>query len=362
MPSLLVVFIYKSIIQRLWVRLSVVEIQKSDPYLATISVVVPVYRGESTIAKVVNEIEKFTRPSTTTTGVGYVVSEVLLVNDSGPDGSAKVIDQLAQKYEWVRPVWLSRNFGQHAATLAGMSSSTADWIVTIDEDGQHDPSVIANLLDKAVEENSQLVYAKFSGGAPHSKWRNLFSSTAKWIYTKFLSPQDGEFFSSFRLMSGEIGRSVGAYAGSGVYLDVALTWVVEKSVICEIPTRIEYLRQTGFTFKRLLSHFLRLVLSSGTRPLRLVSLIGFSSFIFGAVYAAYVLYGRIIDGEAVAGWTTVVIIVSTTSGAILLSLGILAEYLGVVVRNAIGRPLYLIRSNPNDDALMRARNNKKLRA
>ena len=88
-----------------------VEIQKSDPYLATISVVVPVYRGESTIAKVVNEIEKFTRPSTTATGVGYVVSEVLLVNDSGPDGSAKVIDQLAQKYEWVRPVWLSRNFG-----------------------------------------------------------------------------------------------------------------------------------------------------------------------------------------------------------------------------------------------------------
>ena len=74
MPSLLVVFIYKSIIQRLWVRLSVVEIQKSDSYLETISVVVPVYRGESTIAKVVNEIEKFTRPSTTATGVGYVVS------------------------------------------------------------------------------------------------------------------------------------------------------------------------------------------------------------------------------------------------------------------------------------------------
>jgi undecaprenyl-phosphate 4-deoxy-4-formamido-L-arabinose transferase len=92
-----------------------------------------------------------------------------------------------------------------------------------------------------------------------------------------------------------------------------------------------------------------------------VSLIGFSSFIFGALYAAYVLYGRVVNGELVAGWTTVVIIVSTTSGAILLSLGILAEYLGVVVRNAIGRPLYLIRSNPNNDVLTRARNSKNSR-
>ncbi|MFZ8936141.1 MAG: glycosyltransferase, partial [Ilumatobacteraceae bacterium] len=117
----------------------------------------------------------------------------------------------------------------------------------------------------------------------------------------------------------------------------------------------------GFTFKRLLSHFLRLVLSSGTRPLRLVSIIGSLSFLFGVLYAAYVLYGRVVDGDLVAGWTTVVIIVSTTSGVILLSLGILAEYLGVVVRNAIGRPLYLIRSNPNNDALTRARNSKKSR-
>jgi undecaprenyl-phosphate 4-deoxy-4-formamido-L-arabinose transferase len=335
--------------------------QSDDPFLATISVVVPVYRGESTIARVVGELERFTKPSTTNNGVGYVVSEVLLVNDSGPDNSANVINALAEKYEWVRPVWLSRNFGQHAATLAGMSSSTSDWIVTIDEDGQHDPGQIAVLLDKAVEENSSLVYAKFAGGAPHSRWRNFFSTTAKWFYAKFLSPQDGEFFSSFRLMSGEIGRSVGAYAGSGVYLDVALTWVVEKSVVCEIRPRAEYPRQTGFTFKRLLSHFLRLVLSSGTRPLRLVSIIGSFSFLFGVLYAAYVLYGRVVDGDLVAGWTTVVIIVSTTSGVILLSLGILAEYLGVVVRNAIGRPLYLIRSNPNNDALTRARNSKKSR-
>jgi undecaprenyl-phosphate 4-deoxy-4-formamido-L-arabinose transferase len=240
-----------------------------------------------------------------------------------------------------------------------MSSSTSDWIVTLDEDGQHDPKEIAKLLDVAIEQNSQLVYGRFAAGAPHSKWRNIFSSVAKWLYTRLLAPEDGEFFSSFRLMSGEIGRSVGAYAGSGVYLDVALTWVVDRSVTCQLKSRVEYPRRSGFTFRRLLSHFLRLVLSSGTRPLRLVSLIGFSSFIFGLLYAAFALYGRIVNGNVVAGWTTVVISIAIASGATLFSLGILAEYLGVVVRNAIGRPLYLIRSNPLNDAISRTRKSRQ---
>lgn len=333
--------------------------QNRDQYIATISVVVPVYQGEVTIGQVVDELAHYIQPSISETGLKYVVSEVLLVNDCGPDNSMSVINQLAEKYEWVRPIWLSRNFGQHAATLAGMSSSTSDWIVTLDEDGQHDPKEIAKLLDVAIEQNSQLVYGRFAAGAPHSKWRNILSSAAKWFYTRLLSPQDGEFFSSFRLMSGEIGRSVGAYAGSGIYLDVALTWVVDRSVTCQLKPRVEYSRRSGFTFRRLLSHFLRLVLSSGTRPLRLVSLIGFSSFILGLFYAAYALYGRFVNGNVVAGWTTVVISIAIASGAILLSLGILAEYLGVVVRNAIGRPLYLIRSNPRNDAINRTRKSRQ---
>ena len=335
------------------------EKHSDNQYIATVSVVVPVYQGEKTISTLVSELAPYVDVSTSPMGIRFVISEVLLVHDSGPDNSAKVINDLSAKHDWVRPVWLSRNFGQHAATLAGMSASVSDWIVTLDEDGQHDPKEITKLLDTAVAENSQLVYGKFAGGAMHSHWRNFFSMLAKWFYTKLLSPQDGEFFSSFRLMTGEIGRSVGAYAGSGVYLDVALTWVVDRSVACEIQPRVEYPRHTGFTFHRLLSHFLRLVLSSGTRPLRLVSLIGFSSFFVGVIYAAYALYGKIANGYSVEGWTTVIIFVSMGSGAILFSLGILAEYLGVVVRNAIGRPLYLIRSSPFNDALSRTRNSKQ---
>ena len=78
------------------------------------------------------------------------VTEVLLVHDNGPDDSAGVIRELAEQYDHVRAVWLSRNFGQHAATLAGMASSGGDWIVTMDEDGQHDPAAIGPMLDVAM--------------------------------------------------------------------------------------------------------------------------------------------------------------------------------------------------------------------
>ena len=162
-----------------------------DQYVATVSVVVPVYQGEKTISTLVSELAPYVDVSTSPSGIKYVINEVLLVHDSGPDNSAKVINDLSTKLDWVRPVWLSRNFGQHAATLAGMSASVSDWIVTLDEDGQHDPKEIAKLLDTAVTENSQLVYGKFAGGAMHSRLRNFFSALAKWFYTKLLSPQDG---------------------------------------------------------------------------------------------------------------------------------------------------------------------------
>ena len=105
----------------------------------SVSVVIPVYQGELTLEALLAEIEPFTAPQISRDGHSYAVTEVLLVFDNGRDGSPRVIRELRRLHPFVRPIWLSRNFGQHAATLAGMASSGGDWIVTLDEDGQHDP-------------------------------------------------------------------------------------------------------------------------------------------------------------------------------------------------------------------------------
>jgi len=321
-----------------------------DFSIETISIVVPIYQGVNSLRGLIDEIEAI-RTTHPNGEKSFAIDEVVLVNDGSQDGSSGLILDLAQRHDWITPVWLSRNYGQHAATLAGMSSSRGDWVVTMDEDGQHSPSDIEKLFATAKRTNSDLVYADLDAIRSHATWRNRFSSLAKSIATKLLLPGEIKRFSSFRLINGEVARNVSAYAGHGVYLDVALSWVVENVESCKLPNRIETRPNSGYSLKKLISHFWRLVLSSGTRPLRIVTFFGIGASLIATIGGVIVLYGRVFKSVPVAGWTSMIVIVLFFSGLILLSLGILAEYLGTVVRTVIGKPLYTIRSKPRDGSL-----------
>jgi undecaprenyl-phosphate 4-deoxy-4-formamido-L-arabinose transferase len=320
----------------------------------TVSVVIPVYHGEHTLAPLLEEIARLTSSCHTPAGNPVEVAEVVLVYDNGSDQSDTVMRRLAKEYDFVRTVWLSRNFGQHAATLAGMASTGSDWIVTMDEDGQHNPADILPMLDTALTAQAPLVYAAPTNPAPHGIVRNAASRTAKWVFAKVLAEGDVATFSSFRLVLGELGRSVAAYCGSGVYLDVALSWVVGRTAMCDVRLRREGDRRSGYSFRRLLSHFWRLVLSSGTRPLRLVSVVGFLMASVGFVLALVLVIRRILHQVTVAGWTSVIVTVLVGVGVLLVAVGLVAEYVSVSVKMAMGRPLYLISTDPANTALGRA--------
>lgn len=325
--------------------------RQAEPYVHNVSVVVPVYQGMLTLTTLMKEIEPLTRHSSTPAGHHFRVGEVLLVFDNGPDGSAQVMRALADEFDFVRPVWLSRNFGQHAATLAGMASTGGGWIVTMDEDGQHDPAYIGPFLDVALAQNAQLVYARPTNQAPHGMLRNRASATTKWLFTHLLSSGQVTEFQSYRLVLGEIGRSVAAYAGPGVFLDVAIGWVSGPAQTCDIELRSEGGRPSGYSYRRLLSHFWRMVLSSGTKGLRMVSVAGVVLALLGVVLAVVLVVVRLSSSTDVAGWTSVIVAILLTAGAVLFALGIIAEYVGVAVNMAMGKPLYLIVSDPIDGPL-----------
>jgi glycosyltransferase involved in cell wall biosynthesis len=319
----------------------------------TVSVVIPVYRGAETLDAVVGELDALRRDLDADPRALATLEEVVLVHDCGGDGSPDVMRRLAERHDWVVPVWLSRNYGQHAATLAGMSSTRGDWIVTMDEDGQHRAADIPRLLEAAARERASLVYGRPPGGAPHARWRNATSGAVKWLAARVLLPRDLSYFSSFRLVEGELGRSVGAYAGNGSYLDVALSWVVDRRTACDVTPGRELRDRSGYSWRSLLGHFVRLVLSAGTRPLRIVSAIGLGAAIAAVSAIAYVVYQRLAYGVPAAGWTSLLAVTLLVGGITMLSLGIVAEFLGIVVRTSIGRPLYLVRSDPRDGALAR---------
>lgn len=323
-----------------------------------ISVVVPVYQGEHTLRPLVAELLPWTEPRVSPDGHPFVVEEVLLVFDHGPDRSAEVIRRLVAEHPVVRAVWLSRNFGQHPATLAGMASTGGEWIVTLDEDGQHDPAAIGSLLDTALAAGASVVYAQPSNPASHGFARNAASRGAKWLVAKALAGETAPSYQSYRLVLGEVGRSVAAYAGNGVYLDVALGWIAGEVATRPVALRDEGDRRSGYSYRTLLSHFWRMVLSSGTKGLRLVSVLGAVFAVFGVLLAIYIIAARLFfdanSGSGTQGWTSTVVVLLLSTGAILFSLGIIAEYVGVNVNMAMGKPPYLIVSDPHSGPLGRA--------
>ena len=312
-----------------------------------ISVVIPVYRGEETLPGLVEELSAYVSPQFSPNGRGFHIHEVLLVWDRGPGRSDETLRQLSQQYSWVKPIWLSRNFGQHAATLAGMTSSGGDWIVTMDEDGQQDPAFIGALLDAAYENTAQLVYGTPTNPPPHSAFRNAGSKFAKRLFASSLA--DGGFaeFNSYRLILGEIGRSVAAYTGTGVYLDVALSWVVADVTTCPVVARSEGREATNYGYRKLVGHFGRLLVSSGTKPLFFVSWLGILFVLLGAAVSIWVAYQRITGELVIAGWASTFIALMLIGGAMLFSLGIIAQYVGAATNMSLGKPLYLVVQDPS---------------
>jgi polyisoprenyl-phosphate glycosyltransferase len=307
-----------------------------------VSIVVPVYQGEKTLEALVAEVVPLTKPTTTPGGRPFEVVEMILVHDGAIDKSDDVMERLAESHPFVKTVWLSRNFGQHPATLAGMAGSAGDWVVTMDEDGQHDPADVARLLDRAVETGAPLVYAKPSNAPPHGALRNLLTRLAKFASGSIVGSRTMGRFHSFRLVRGDIARSLAAYCGHGVFLDVALSWVVSVVEQCPLPMRNERGRSSGYSFGGLIAHFWRLILTAGTRPLRVISILGSLSILAAIGISAAALYGRIRHEIPVPGWASIIVAVCFFSGVILFSLGVIAEYLGVTLTMAMGKPLYLI--------------------
>lgn len=313
-----------------------------------ISVVIPVYSGEATLPALVAELARPHTPQQSPQGRIFEVTEVLLVWDRGPGRADEAIRALAEQYDFVRPIWLSRNFGQHAATLAGMTSSQGEWVVTLDEDGQMDPAFIGAMLDRAYTDRAQLVYASPTNPPPHGASRNAASRLAKWLFVKVLAGRDFESFNSYRLMHGEIARSVAAYTGQGVYLDVALSWVVATVATEPVVMRDEGRPASNYSFSRLLAHFGRLVVSSGTRPLMFVSFIGAAFVVLGALLTIWILASLIFSSVPVTGWPSTMVAILVVGGATLLSLGIIAQYVGAATNMSLGKPLYVVVRDPED--------------
>ena len=195
----------------------------------------------------------------------------------------RVIRDLEERYPFARGIWLSRNFGQHPATLAGMASSGGDWIVTLDEDGQHDPAYIGRLLDTALararpgglRQTDQRRPARLRCAMSRRRTAKRLISGSGGVDASRLPelpprPRRDRPLAS-RRTRGPASTSTSPSAG----------WRT-GSPTCPVELRDEgRTAASGYSYRRLLSHFWRMVLSSGTKGLRMVSVFGVVAAVLG---------------------------------------------------------------------------------
>lgn len=308
----------------------------------TMSVVIPVYRAGVGLGKAVGELLEVCSSLEPGVDVHIDLVEIILVCDNPSlsmeeRAGVRALEDLDAR---VRTVWLTRNFGQHPATIAGIVSTNGDWVVTMDEDGQHDPREIPGMLRLSGEQGVPLVYARPNNPPPHGTVRNAASRSTKALF-RILSGSQGEFH-SFRLIEGSIARSACAYIGDSVYLDVAMAWSCGNAAFCPMAMRAESSTRSSYNYRKLLSHFWRMVLSTGARPLRLVAVAGVFVALLGLVVAGVVAQRRLTgDFSTAPGWTSLIVSELILAGGVLVTLAVLAEYVSFAVRNSIGKPLYV---------------------
>lgn len=312
------------------------------PLEQTLSIVIPVFRCGDALSAVVTELLEIAEQIELAPDVTVELDEILLVCDNPwlPPSERKRLLELEERDRRIRILWLTRNFGQHPATVAGIVSTSGDWIATMDEDGQHDPAHLAAMLRVAAHHGTTLVYAKPTNPPPHGPLRNAASGLAKQVF-RLITGAHGHFH-SFRLIEGAIARSACAYMGENVYLDVAMHWSCGDAGLCPMRMRAEG-SKSSYNFRRLIAHFGRMVLSSGARPLRLIAAFGVLVGLGGLGLAAFVVQRRLTGAYAATpGWASEIVTLLMLFAVLFITIATLAEYLSFVAANSIGKPLYVI--------------------
>lgn len=302
-----------------------------------VSVVVPVYRTSDGLRELVARVHLSLGPRT---------HEVILVDDGSPSESWKVISQLAGGDDQVVGVRLGRNAGQHSALLAGVRAAQYPFTVTIDDDLQNPPEEIPKLLDALCTE-VDVVY-----GTPNvvaqKRWRSASSLLTRSLLASSLGADNAAKMTSFRAFRTSLRDGFNADLGPAVSLDALLSWSTLRfsSVPVEHHDRAE--GTSNYSFRTLIRFAFDSATGYSTVPLKVAMYLGLFTAGFGVCVLVWVVGRLALTGNSVPGFPFLASIVTIFSGAQLLALGVIGEYLARMHFRVMRKPTYVIAESTAD--------------
>ena len=299
-----------------------------------ISFVIPCYRSEKMIGKVIEEI------NTTMKGMPQYTYEVVLINDCSPDNTFEAIKDLAAQYPFVKGINLARNFGQHAALMAGFRHVSGDVIVCLDDDGQTPADEVGKLLAK-IEEGEDVVYAQYEH-KQHSAFRNLGSKVNE-IMTRFMLGKPKELYiSSYFAARRFVIEDVIRYENSYPYVIGLVLRVTKRISNVTVNHREREEGTSGYTLKKLLGLWFNGFTAFSVKPLRIATVMGGVSAFGGFAYGLYTMLKKLILPDVPVGFSALMSAIVIFGGMIMLMLGLIGEYIGRIYISLNSAPQYVI--------------------
>ncbi|GAB5400429.1 MAG: glycosyltransferase family 2 protein [Aureisphaera sp.] len=299
-----------------------------------ISIVVPVYYGEHTIAELVercrNTIKKL--------GLQW---EFVLVNDASPDQSWEVIQSLNKEDSAVRGVNFSRNFGQHYAISAGLTYTTGDWIVVMDCDLQDVPEEIEKLYAKALD-GFDIVLAQRKI-RKDGFFKRFFSRRFYGLLSYLSGAKYDAQVANFGIYRKKVIETIIALPEKNRFFPSMIKWVGFHHTSIEVRHSERAEGKSSYNFKRLFNLSLDIILSYSDKPLRLTIKLGLIITFLALVFSAIMAYKWYVGDIEVLGYTSLILSIWLLSGIIIFVLGVVGLYIGKIFENVKDRPTYIVK-------------------
>ena len=271
--------------------------------------------------------------------------EIIFVDDRGSLENWPAIERLCATNPAVRGIRLSRNFGQHAATLCGISHAKGEWIVTIDEDLEQPPESVPDLLKMAAA-GHKVVYG-VNEVRSHAWWRNLTSEVGRSLF-KFAIPSLNREYTSFRAIHRSVANGLERFQSPFTFIDGYISWITHNYATVVVPHDTRFHGKSSYSVRMLVAHMINIFVTFSDLPLRIATWLGLSASAGGAIWGVSILVAKLTGALSVSGYASIMAGMTFLGGLQLLILGIFGEYLARINFKTASMPLFLVEQEIGD--------------
>lgn len=300
--------------------------------MALLSIVIPSYNEEANIANTAKRLSEILKEA-------EIPYELIFMSDGSRDNTFAEIEKVAASDEHIKGYEFSRNFGKEAAIFAGLKCATGNCVVVIDCDLQHPPEVIPEMF-RLWKEGYDVVEGIKSSRGDESFLHKAFANTFYGIMSKLMKINMNDT-SDYKLLDRRVVDVLLDLKESNTFFRALSFWAGFKSTSVSYEVQERTAGESKWSFMSLLKYAVMNTTSFTTAPLQVVTFLGLLSIFVSVIFGVQTLV-RYFMGNAVEGFTTVILLVLIIGGFIMLSLGIVGHYLARIYDEVKGRPRYII--------------------